>query len=200
MLQVTLLLVFAAAGVVALACVMFYGSTRRRRMAEFVRERGGSWSLYDDFDLQSEIDALFERGEWWVGASGYIPGPGVDAERPRLYLIDLHPEPESPPTRTTALLKRDSADGPPPYLVRERMPGAGGLEGEKTPQFDLVEGEPPETFLSRVERLPEGRDWLLEARSTASRTAVSARDRPLSNRREWEQLLEVAETLRRLRE
>jgi len=186
------LVILAVAGVSILVGVMAFGSARSRRMEQFVRERGGAWSLYDSFDLQGEVDALFGRGEWWVGGSGRLDGS--DLEAGEVFLLDLHPEPDAPPRRTALLTRRTNLEVGGRLVVREPLEPAAPDEPDRK-RFELVEGDLPERIRSRLAALALDRDWLLECRIDRDVAALSSRERPLSDRAEWRRLVEAARHL-----
>lgn len=195
MLKLVVLFILAVGGAAILAWVMFYGATRRHRMAQFVRDLEGTWALYDDFDLQRDVDELLGRGEWWVGGSGRLDETGSASTTSSLYLLDLHADPQASPQRTAALVTSRRFHSEGPLVLRERLVASPSEEDADADPFEVAEGELSENLRGRLDDLPEDRDWLLELRRTGSQAAVSSRDRPLSSRREWEQLLDAAELL-----
>jgi hypothetical protein len=191
---IVLVLVVAAAAAVLLK-VFAHGLGRPPRLQAFAAARGGTYSAHDDFDLQSDLDALFD-GDAYPGHAAALDDPDGDG---RLYLVELHPEPAAAPRRTAVLLSVDRPNDTTPLTLRARLPSSADADAaDIRDRFDIdPDADPPDDLLELLDRRTGDLEWLPELRLRGDQMALVTRDRLLADADEWEQLIDLACASRR---
>lgn len=198
---IVLALVVAATAAILLK-VFAHGLGRPGRLQAFADTRGGAYSAHDEFDLQPDLDTLFD-GDAYPGRATALDDPDRDD---RLYLVELHPEPAASPNRTAILLSGDRPDEAlywprqsAPLILRARPPTSH--DADETDIRDRVDidtdSAPPDDVLELLDRRTGDLEWLPELRLRGDQMALVTRDRLLADADEWEQLIDLACTLRR---
>ncbi len=191
---IVLALVVAATAAILLK-VFAHGLGRPGRLQAFADTRGGAYSAHDEFDLQPDLDTLFD-GDAYPGRAAALDDPDRDD---RLYLVELHPEPAASPNRTAILLSVDRPGEADPLTLRARPPTSTDADTtDIRDRFDIdTDDSPPDDLLELVDRRTVDLEWLPELRLLGDRMAVVTRDRLLADSDEWAQLSDLGRTLRR---
>lgn len=193
MFKVACLVAAAICGVLVLVGVMVVGATRRQRFERFADAYDGHSTTEATHRLQKAVDTLYGRREFWPGASARLTALESNDPLRAAYLLDLHARIEGTARRTVLLVRVDRHASR--RVVSER-PDRNTDPTFVDDCFESADGAPlPDDLRRRLADLPDDREWLLEYRASARWRLVGSRDRALSDRTEWRQLLEHAAPL-----